>query len=200
MGRRAFSAAGKWDCEAGQGTEPTPSRGAGLHASTASRTKAQRASPTPRSQVARLMREPDAIVPIGGKPLAVVSDNGNALAAIFILRWPQERPVEWPAIALGKPPSALVESFNGMSASTRRCTPQCCHSVGHWSSAHRTPHPSHRSRTPATGDEAAACADQLDQLSTGGKRLWYAPRISTAGMRVHQAGPLAIPRMRRRIG
>jgi putative transposase len=63
---------------------------------------------------ARVARELDAIVTIRGKPLAVVSDNGTELTSTSILRWSQERQVEWHYIAPGKPTqNAFVESFNG---------------------------------------------------------------------------------------
>ena len=63
---------------------------------------------------ARVTRELDAIVAIRGKPLAVVSDNGTELTSVSILRWSQERQVEWHYIAPGKPTqNAFVESFNG---------------------------------------------------------------------------------------
>ena len=63
---------------------------------------------------ARVARELDGIVAIRGKPLAVVSDNGTELASVSILRWSQERRVEWHYIAPGKPTqNAFVESFNG---------------------------------------------------------------------------------------
>jgi putative transposase len=49
-----------------------------------------------------------------GKTLAVVSDNGTELTSTPILRWSQERQVEWHYIAPGKPTqNAFVESFNG---------------------------------------------------------------------------------------
>jgi putative transposase len=44
----------------------------------------------------------------------VVSDNGTELTSTSILRWSQERHVEWHYIAPGKPTqNAFVESFNG---------------------------------------------------------------------------------------
>ena len=62
----------------------------------------------------RVARELDAIVALRGKPLAVVSDNGTELTSTSILRWSQERQVEWHYIAPGKPTqNAFVESFNG---------------------------------------------------------------------------------------
>jgi putative transposase len=63
---------------------------------------------------ARVARELDALVAIRGKPLMVVSDNGTELTSTAILRWCQERRVEWHYIAPGKPTqNAFVESFNG---------------------------------------------------------------------------------------
>src|SRR3546814_16327794 len=44
----------------------------------------------------------------------IVSDNGTELTSLAILRWTQERPVEWHYIAPGKPQqNGYVESFNG---------------------------------------------------------------------------------------
>ena len=63
---------------------------------------------------ARVARELDAIAARRGKPLCVVSDNGTELTSTAILRWSQERGVEWHTIAPGKPTqNAFVESFNG---------------------------------------------------------------------------------------
>jgi putative transposase len=48
------------------------------------------------------------------KPLTVVSDNGTELTSTSILRWSQERHIEWHYIAPGKPTqNVFVESFNG---------------------------------------------------------------------------------------
>ena len=63
---------------------------------------------------ARVGRELDVIVAIRGRPQTVVSDNGTELTSMSILRWSQERQVEWHYIAPGKPTqNAFVESFNG---------------------------------------------------------------------------------------
>ncbi|WP_438363378.1 IS3 family transposase [Sandarakinorhabdus limnophila] len=63
---------------------------------------------------ARVARELDGLVAVRGKPLTVVSDNGTELTSTSILRWSQERQVEWHYIAPGKPTqNAFVESFNG---------------------------------------------------------------------------------------
>ena len=44
----------------------------------------------------------------------MVSDNGTELTSSAILRWSQERRVEWHYIAPGKPmQNGFVESFNG---------------------------------------------------------------------------------------
>jgi len=44
----------------------------------------------------------------------IVSDNGTELTSVAVLRWADERGVEWHYIAPGKPQqNALVESFNG---------------------------------------------------------------------------------------
>src|SRR3546814_8237171 len=57
----------------------------------------------------------DAIIAVRGlPPLMIVSDNGTELTSLAILRWTQERPVEWHYIAPGKPQqNGYVESFNG---------------------------------------------------------------------------------------
>ncbi|WP_410482852.1 IS3 family transposase [Sphingomonas sp. A2-49] len=64
---------------------------------------------------ARVARELDAIIAArGAPPLMIVSDNGTELTSLAILRWTQERPIEWHYIAPGKPQqNGYVESFNG---------------------------------------------------------------------------------------
>jgi putative transposase len=63
---------------------------------------------------ARVARELDGVLAARGKPLTVVSDNGTELTSTSILRWSQERHIEWHYIAPGKPTqNAFVESFNG---------------------------------------------------------------------------------------
>jgi putative transposase len=62
----------------------------------------------------RVARELDAIAADRGHPLCVVSDNGAELTSTSILRWSQERRVEWHYIAPGKPTqNGFAESFNG---------------------------------------------------------------------------------------
>ncbi len=63
---------------------------------------------------ARVARELDAIIAVRGKPLMIVSDNGTELTSLAILRWSQDRQIEWHYIAPGKPQqNGYVESFNG---------------------------------------------------------------------------------------
>jgi putative transposase len=59
-------------------------------------------------------RELDALIATRGRPQSVVSDNGTELTSMAILRWAEERRVEWHNIAPGKPQqNAFVESFIG---------------------------------------------------------------------------------------
>jgi len=49
-----------------------------------------------------------------GYPCMVVSDNGTELTSNAILKWQEDRKVEWHYIAPGKPmQNGFVESFNG---------------------------------------------------------------------------------------
>jgi putative transposase len=62
----------------------------------------------------RVARELDALVAKRGRPQSVVSDNGTELTSMAILRWSEERRVEWHYIAPGKPQqNAFAESFIG---------------------------------------------------------------------------------------
>jgi putative transposase len=62
----------------------------------------------------RVVRELDTLITVRGRPAMIVSDNGTELTSIAILRWSQQRQVEWHYIAPGKPQqNAFVESFNG---------------------------------------------------------------------------------------
>jgi putative transposase len=61
----------------------------------------------------RVTREPAAIAARRGMPLCVVSDIGTELTSTAILRWSQERGVEWHCVAPGKPNHiAFVQSSN----------------------------------------------------------------------------------------
>jgi putative transposase len=62
----------------------------------------------------RVVRELDAIAEWRGYPLMVVSDNGTDLISNAMLKWQQDRGVEWRYIVPGKPMrNGFVESFNG---------------------------------------------------------------------------------------
>lgn len=62
----------------------------------------------------RVVRELDAVITTRTRPAMIVSDNGTELTSMAMLRWSQERQVEWHYIAPGKPQqNAFVESFNG---------------------------------------------------------------------------------------
>ena len=62
----------------------------------------------------RVVRELDALIIARGRPAMIVSDNGTELTSTAVLRWSQERQVEWPYISPGKPQqNAFIESFNG---------------------------------------------------------------------------------------
>jgi putative transposase len=63
----------------------------------------------------RVARELDALIwQRGARPKTIVSDNGTELTSMAILRWSQERAVDWHYIAPGKPmQNGFVESFNG---------------------------------------------------------------------------------------
>jgi len=62
----------------------------------------------------RVARELDAIIARRGMPNMVVSDNGTELTSIAILKWSQDRRIDWHYTAPGKPTqNAFVESFNG---------------------------------------------------------------------------------------
>jgi len=63
---------------------------------------------------ARVARKLTSLTGSRGKPHTVVSDNGTELTSSAILRWSQERRVEWYYIAPGKPmQNGFMESFNG---------------------------------------------------------------------------------------
>jgi putative transposase len=95
-------------------------------------------------------------VAVRGKPLTVVSDNGTELTSI--LRWSQERQIEWHYIAPGKPTqNAFVESFNGrlrdecLNETLFTSLPQARSILADWKHDYNTvrPHPKLGGRTPA---------------------------------------------------
>ena len=59
-------------------------------------------------------RELDVIVQRRGYPLLLVSDNGTEFTSNAMLRWQQDRGIDWHYIAPGKPmQNRMVESFIG---------------------------------------------------------------------------------------
>jgi len=63
---------------------------------------------------ARVVRELEHLAAGRRMPAMIVSDNGTELTSVAVLRWAEERGVEWHYIAPGKPQqNAFVESFNG---------------------------------------------------------------------------------------
>jgi putative transposase len=62
----------------------------------------------------RVVRELEHLAEVRGLPLMVVSDNGTELTSHAILRWTEERGVDWHYIAPGKPQqNGFAESFIG---------------------------------------------------------------------------------------
>lgn len=62
----------------------------------------------------RVVRELDAIIAHRGRPSTVVSDNGTEFTGVAILRWSQDRLIDWHYGAPGKPmQNGFIESFNG---------------------------------------------------------------------------------------
>lgn len=62
----------------------------------------------------RVARELDRIIAGRGKPLMILSGNGTEFTSHAILRWQEERAVEWRYITPGKPQEdGSVESLNG---------------------------------------------------------------------------------------
>jgi putative transposase len=62
---------------------------------------------------ARVARELDAIIAVRGRPLMIVSDNGTELTSLAILRWAQDRQIEWHYIR-------CATSCTGSAGITRR--------------------------------------------------------------------------------
>lgn len=62
----------------------------------------------------RVVRELDGIIARRGRPEVIVSDNGTEFTSMAILRWSQDRRIDWHYIAPGKPmQNGFIESFNG---------------------------------------------------------------------------------------
>jgi transposase InsO family protein len=71
----------------------------------------------------RVVRELTRLISERGKPLMIVSDNGTELTSSAILRWSQERRVEWHYTAPGKPMQngLAAPPFGSSRASTAAC-------------------------------------------------------------------------------
>ncbi len=132
---------------------------------------------------ARVARELTSLMGSRGKPHTVVSDNGTELTSSAILRWSQERRVEWHYIAPGKPmQNGFVESFNG------RLRDECLNEILFTSLAHARfvlaawrhdyntvrPHSKLGGKTPA---------------EIAGQRVWgHAPRHVGITSNIHDEG------------
>jgi transposase InsO family protein len=54
------------------------------------------------------------VIAAGGMPRVIVSDTGTEFTSMAILRWSQDRRIDWHYIAPGKPmQNGFIESFNG---------------------------------------------------------------------------------------
>jgi putative transposase len=122
----------------------------------------------------RVARELDAVLARRGRPLGCVSDNGTELTSNAILKWSQNRQVEWHYIAPGKPQqNAFVESFNG------RLRDECLNETLFTSLAHARavlarwqadynhvrPHSAHRGATPAEIGRRAISSRMMEALA-----------------------------------
>jgi putative transposase len=105
----------------------------------------------------RVARELDRIAEMRGYPCMVVSDNGTELTSNAILKWQEERGVEWHYIAPGKPmQNGFVESFNGrlrdecLNEHLFANLPHARHLIGAWREDynHHRPHSSLDGLTP----------------------------------------------------
>ena len=132
---------------------------------------------------ARVARELTNLIGLRGKPHTVVSDNDTELISSAILRWSQERRVEWHYIAPGKPTQdAFVESFNGrlrdecLNETLFTSIPHARSVLAAWRQDYNTvrPHSKLGGRTPA---------------EIAGERVWgYAPRHVAIPSNNHHEG------------
>jgi putative transposase len=122
----------------------------------------------------RVARELDRVMARRGHPLVCVSDNGTELTSNAILKWSQDRQVEWHSIAPGKPQqNAFVESFNG------RLRDECLNETLFTSLAHARavparwqadynhvrPHSAHQGATPAEIGRRAITPRMIEALA-----------------------------------
>lgn len=75
----------------------------------------------------RVVRELNTVITVRGRPVACVSDNGTEFTSMTMLRWSQERQVEWHYIAPGKPQHC-----------SRQAAAECLHRELQWAAARRT--------------------------------------------------------------
>jgi putative transposase len=131
----------------------------------------------------RVVRELDAIVAIRGRPAMIVSDNGTELTSLVVLRWSQERQLEWHYIAPGKPQqNAFVESFNGrlrdelLNETLFVSLADACQALSIWKHDYNTvrPHSGLGNLTPEAFAKASAPGTQRD--GTLRNTLGSAPR------------------------
>jgi putative transposase len=123
----------------------------------------------------RVARELDTVMARRGRPLVCVSDNGTELTSNAILKWSQDRQLEWHYIAPGKPQqNAFVESFNG------RLRDECLNETLFTSLARsrpggagqmagrlqpRPPHSAHQGATPAEIGRRAITPRTMEALA-----------------------------------
>ena len=146
----------------------------------------------------RVARELDRIAEMRGYPCMVVSDNGTELTSNAMLRWQQERQVEWHYIAPGKPmQNGLVESFNGrlrdeclnehLFANLRHAR----HLIATWRDDynHHRPHSSLDGLTPReyhqrlTEDQPLKCANSYTRTRRGAGQLINDRSVPNLGRR-----------------
>ena len=106
----------------------------------------------------RVARELDAVLGRRGRPLVCVGDSGTELTSNAILKWSQDRQVEWHYPAPCRPQqNAFVESFNGSLRyeclnETLFTSPAHARVVlARWQADdnHARPHSAHQGATPA---------------------------------------------------
>ncbi|OWJ85439.1 IS3 family transposase [Haematobacter massiliensis] len=122
---------------------------------------------------ARVARELDALVRIYGKPACIVSDNGTEFTSKAILKWANEKGVEWHYIDPGKPQqNGYIESFNGslrdecLNEEIFDSLADARRKLALWRYDYNNvrPHSSLGNRTPA---EARRALEQLDGFAPG---------------------------------
>ena len=96
----------------------------------------------------RVVRELDLIAERRFCPCMIVSDNGTELTSNAILKWQQDRQVEWHYIAPEKPmQNGFVESFNGYlwdeCLNEHMCSilPTARNMIGEWRTNYNTERP-----------------------------------------------------------